>query len=246
MGALLELTARAEPSHFWFHGLRAYVVPVILEIADGRRDLRILDCGCGTGYNMQTLLGPHGRTFGFDLDEDSMWRARRTGRPIVRANIQQIPFPSESFDLATSFDVIQSVPDDRRALREMARILRPGGHVVLNVTALDILRGDHSDVWGELRRYNPARAVQLLSDTGFEVVRISFLFASLLPLMLAVRKVQGVFRAFREPRGDSDLAVPAPAINGALTWLVRREAALARRFRMPFGSSLLIVGRKPG
>jgi SAM-dependent methyltransferase len=246
MGALLELTARAEPSHFWFHGLRAYVVPVILEIVDGRRDLRILDCGCGTGYNMQTLLEPYGRTFGFDLDEDSMWRARRTGRPIVRANIQQIPFPSESFDLATSFDVIQSVPDDRRALREMARILRPGGHVVLNVTALDILRGDHSDVWGELRRYNPARAVQLLSDTGFEVVRISFLFASLLPLMLVVRKAQGVFRAVREPKGDSDLTVPAPAINGALTWLVRREAALARRVRMPFGSSLLIVGRKPG
>jgi ubiquinone/menaquinone biosynthesis C-methylase UbiE len=246
MAALLELTSRAEPSHFWFHGFRAYVAPVIGELVDGRRNLRILDCGCGTGYNMQALLGPHGRTFGFDLDEDSMWRARRTGRPIVRANIQQIPFPSESFDLATSFDVIQSVPDDRTALREMARILRPGGHIVLNVTALDILRGDHSDVWGELRRYNPARAVQLLSDTGFEVIRIAFLFASLLPLMLTVRKTQWLFRAFREPRGDADLTVPAAPINGVLTWLVRREAALAQRFRMPFGSSLLIVGRKPG
>ena len=80
MAALLELTARAEPSHFWFHGFRAYVAPVIGELADGRRNLRILDCGCGTGYNMRALLGPHGRTFGFDLDEDSMWRARRTGR----------------------------------------------------------------------------------------------------------------------------------------------------------------------
>jgi SAM-dependent methyltransferase len=245
MGNLLELTARAEPTHFWFHGLRAYVIPVLDGIAAGRRDLRIIDCGCGTGYNLDNVLRPYGQTFAFDLHEDSMWRARRTGRPIVRADLQHIPFASSTFDLATSFDVMQSVPDDRRALREIARVLRPGGHVVLNVTALDILRGDHSDVWGEMRRYNTSRASRLLADAGLKAVRISYLFASLLPLMLAVRKVQGMFRPFREPKGDSDLTVPAPPINATLTWLVRREAVLARRVRMPFGSSLLIVGRKP-
>ncbi|HEY5616845.1 MAG TPA: class I SAM-dependent methyltransferase [Vicinamibacterales bacterium] len=245
MGNLLELTALAEPTHFWFHGLRSYVTPVIAEIAGRRRDLRIIDCGCGTGYNLDVLLRPYGQTFAFDLHEDSMWRARTTGRPIVRADIEHIPFASNSFDLATSFDVVQSVPDDRKALREMARVLRPGGHVVLNATALDILRGDHSDVWGEQRRYNTARASRLLADAGLEVVRISYLFASLLPLMLAVRKAQSMFRPFRQPKRDSDLAVPAAPINATLTWLVRREAALARRVPMPFGSSLLIVGRKP-
>jgi ubiquinone/menaquinone biosynthesis C-methylase UbiE len=245
MGNLLELTARAEPTHFWFHGLRTYVIPVLDEIAGGRRDLRIIDCGCGTGYNLDVVLRPYGQTFAFDLHEDSMWRARRARRPIVRADLQHIPFASGAFDLATSFDVVQSVPDDRQALREIARVLRPGGHVVLNVTALDILRGDHSDVWGELRRYNTSRASRLLAAAGLEAVRISYLFASLLPLMLAVRKVQSIVRPFREPKGDSDLSVPAAPINATLTWLVRREAALARRVRMPFGSSLLIVGRKP-
>ncbi len=246
MANLLELTALAEPTHFWFQGLRSHVAPVIEEIAGGRRDLRILDCGCGTGYNLNVLLRPHGRTFAFDLHEDSMRRARATERPIVRADVERIPFASGSFDLATSFDVVQSVPDDRRALREMVRVLRPGGYVVLNVTALDILRGDHSDVWGELRRYNTARATRLLADTGLQVVRISYLFASLLPLMLAVRKVQALFRPFRAPRGDADLSVPPAPINATLAWVVRREAALARRVPMPFGSSLLIVGRKPG
>ena len=70
-------------------------------------------------------------------------------------------------------------------------------------------------------------------------------FASLLPLMLAVRKTQAICRPFREVKGDADLSVPAAPVNAALTWLVRREAALARRVRMPFGSSLLMVGRKP-
>jgi|SRR5688572_13421422 len=245
MGNLLELTALAEPTHFWFHGLRSYVAPVIDEIAGGRRDLRIIDCGCGTGFNLRVLLRPYGQTFGFDLNEDSMWRARATGRPIVRADMEYIPFASSTFDLATSFDVVQSVPDDRKALREMARVLRPGGHVILNVTALDLLRGDHSDVWGELRRYNTVRASSLLADAGLQAVRISYLFASLLPLMLAVRKVQAMCRPFREPKGDSDLAVPSSPINATLTWMVRREAALARRVPMPFGSSMLMVGRKP-
>ncbi|OFW01610.1 MAG: hypothetical protein A3I61_06215 [Acidobacteria bacterium RIFCSPLOWO2_02_FULL_68_18] len=246
MGDLLELTARAEPIHFWFHGLRSYVAPAIRQIADGRRDLRILDCGCGTGYNLRMLLAPYGRTFGFDLTMDAIGRARAAGRPLVRAHMEHIPFASGTFDLATSFDVMQSVPDDRRALAEIARILRPRGHVVLNVTALDFMRGDHSDVWGELRRYTPARAARLVEGAGLAVVRTSFLFASLLPLMLAVRIAQRVASAWRLPRGDVDLLVPPAPINAVLTGVVKGEAALARRVPMPFGSSLLIVARKPG
>ena len=245
MGDLLDLTAAAEPTHFWFHGFRAYVAPAIRRIADGRRDLRILDCGCGTGYNLRTMLAPYGRTFGFDLHVDAIRRARVGGRPLVRANMERIPFASDAFDLATSFDVMQSVHDDRRAMREIARVLKPGGHVVLNVTALDFMRGDHSDVWGELRRYTPARIGRLLDDAGLEPVRIAFLFASLMPLMLTVRMAQRVQRLWRAPRGDEDLTVPPAPINALLTGIVKGEAALARRVPMPFGSSLMVVARKP-
>jgi ubiquinone/menaquinone biosynthesis C-methylase UbiE len=200
MGDLLELTARAETTHFWFRGFRMYIAPAIAEIAGGRRDLRLLDCGCGTGYNMKTLLLPYGRAFGFDLVPDGIRRARSVGRPLVRADIQKIPFKSDTFDIATSFDVVQSVPDDRAALREMARVLKPGGSVVLNMTAMDIMRGDHSDVWGELRRYTPERVAPILSAAGLEPVKISYLFGSLLPMMLGVRTMQRMLRAFGSPR----------------------------------------------
>jgi ubiquinone/menaquinone biosynthesis C-methylase UbiE len=244
MGDLLELTARAETTHFWFRGFRMYIAPAIAEIAGGRRDLRLLDCGCGTGYNMKTLLLPYGRAFGFDLVPDGIRRARSVGRPLVRADIQKIPFKSDTFDIATSFDVVQSVPDDRAALREMARVLKPGGSVVLNMTAMDIMRGDHSDVWGELRRYTPERVAPILSAAGLEPVKISYLFGSLLPMMLGVRTMQRMLRAFRDPKGDSDLAVPSPPVNGVLTALVAAEATLARRVKIPFGSSLMVVARK--
>ena len=245
MSDLLELTGRAEPTHFWFRGFRAVVEPAIAQIAGGRRNLDLIDCGCGTGYNLKHLLMPYGRTFGFDITEEGTKRAGVYGRPLVRADLEHIPFASERFDIATSFDVIQSVPDDVKALSEMARILRPGGHIVINVTAMDILRGDHSDVWGELRRYTPVRAEKLLARAGLEPVRIAYLFASLMPLMLGVRRVQLALRRFREPRGDADLAVPSAPVNAVLSAIVKGEAALARRVPMPFGSSLLIVARKP-
>jgi SAM-dependent methyltransferase len=76
MAGLLELTARAEATHFWFRGFRTYVARAIREIAAGRRNLEILDCGCGTGYNLTTLLQPYGRTFAFDLTPDAFQRAR--------------------------------------------------------------------------------------------------------------------------------------------------------------------------
>ena len=244
MSDLLELTGRAEATHFWFHGFRAYIAPQIEAIAAGRRDLRILECGCGTGYNLK-MLRPYGRTFAFDLTQTGATRARAYGRPVVRADIEKIPFAANSFDLATSFDVVQSVPDDRTALREMARVLRPGGHAVLNVTAMDWLRGDHSDVWNEQRRYTTERAARLLADVGLERVRLTYLFGSLVPLMLAVRTSQKLLRPFRPPTGDFDLTVPIAPVNAALTWLVRGEAALARRVPLPVGSSLMIVARKP-
>ena len=245
MSDLLELTARAEATHFWFHGFRGYVAPAIQQIAGGRHNLRILDCGCGTGYNLQNLLEPYGRTFGFDFNPDAIQRSRTSGRPVARADIQRIPFRSNTFDLATSFDVVQSVPDDRAALSEMARVLKPGGSVVLNVTALDVLRGDHSQVWGELRRYTRDRAAALVGAVGLEPTRINYLFGSLVPLMLAVRQAQAMRRRYRAPTGDEDLAVPSQPVNAALTALVRAEVALARRLTIPFGSSLLIVARKP-
>ena len=158
--------------------------------------------------------------------------------------MEQIPFRSGSFDLATSFDVVHSVSDDRTALREMSRVLKPGGYVVMNVTALDFLRGDHSDMWGERRRYTRQSGTRLVEDAGLEAVRITYLFASLVPLILAARTVQRILRPLREPSGDMDLTVPAAAVNAILSGLVRGEAALARRLPMPFGSSLLIVARK--
>jgi SAM-dependent methyltransferase len=245
MDDLLELTRQAQATHFWFRGFRRFVTPALEAVAKGRRDLRLIDCGCGVGQNI-ALLAPFGEAIGFDLMAGGAAAARAGGHPIVRADVVNIPFPSGVFDVATSFDVLQCVEEDAAAMREMARIVRPGGAVVLTVAALEVLRGDHAEVWREVRRYTRDSATRLIESAGLRPERVDFLFASLFPLMLAVRSLQRSLRSMRPLRADTDIAVPAAPLNAALTWLVNGEAALARRIPMPIGSSLLVVARKPG
>jgi SAM-dependent methyltransferase len=240
----LDLTSRAEATHFWFRGFREFLTPVIRDLSRGRRDLRIIDCGCGTGHNLR-LLRSYGRVVGFDLNDGGVAMTRASGAPVVRGDVACAPFASGFFDIATSFDVMQCIEPDAAAVREMARLVRPGGAVVVTMAALELLRGDHSVSWQEVRRYTPAMARQLFDQAGLRVERVSFLFGSLFPLMLTVRMAQRLLRPFRTYRPDTDIAVPSAPVNGLLTAVVTAEAWVARRVPMPVGSSLLVVGRKP-
>lgn len=245
MEDLLDLTERAQATHFWFQGFRRFLTPVLASVAAGRTDLRILDGGCGTGHNVR-LLQPYGDVYGFDLTFGGLAIAKSRTGSLVRADAVRVPFADETFDLVTSFDMLQSVPDDGQALREMARVLKRGGVLVFTAAALEMLRGDHSEAWKEVRRYTRASAREAVEAASLRVDRVSYLFGTLVPLMLATRIAQ---RALRPVRGAdavrTDLDVPSAPVNGVLAALVRAEAALAPRLPLPVGSSVLVVARKP-
>jgi SAM-dependent methyltransferase len=241
MDRLLELTSRAEASHFWFRGFRQFVSPLLARAAAGRTRPRILDCGCGTGHNLQTLLAPLGVTYGLELNPAGVEFARRAGRPLVRADATRVPFASGTFDIVTSFDMLQCVPDDGAALREIARVLAPGGHFVGSVAALDVLHGDHSLLSEEVRRYTRRGVIARLAAAGLQPLQVRYAFASVFPLVLGVRLVH---RARRAQASGREIRVPAAPVNAALTVLVRGEAALARVVPMPIGSSLVFLAVK--
>ena len=237
-------TRRAADAHFWYHGFRRFITPVLEGVADGRTNLRILDCGCGVGQNLP-MLARYGHSVGLELEPVAAAAGREFGRPIACADITRIPFPDNAFDLAVSFDVLQVLEPDVAAVREMARVVRPGGRVVLTMAALDMLSGDHSEVWNEYRRYTPRTARALAESAGLIVDRVSFLFASLFPIMFAVRTTQRVIRPFRDRPSHSDIDVPWAPVNSALILLLDGEAALSRYLPMPVGTSLVVVARKP-
>ena len=248
MEHLLRATARAEARHFWFRGFRFFVVPLLRRATAGRSNVQILDCGCGTGNNLE-LLGRYGRAYGFDLTAVGLTLGREAGRTrLARATVTAIPFPNNAFDVVTSFDVLYSLetPVERAAVAEMYRIVKPGGIVLVNVAAMESLRGDHSVLSREVRRYSRTSLSALLTEAGFSIERITYTNAVLFPAMFVARAIQRLRGLSAEAEADQEIRVPSLPVNLALTAALRLEGWWLRSLDLPFGSSLLCLARKPG
>ena len=222
--------------------------PALARAVAGVAEPRILDCGCGTGSNLE-MLRAYGRAVGFDLTATGARFARAHGQTVAQASIAAIPFRTSAFDLVTSFDVFQCLPDEieRTAIAEMARVLKPGGWLLLHVAALEILHGKHSVLSEEVRRYTPGRLRAIVERGGFQVDRLTFDHMSLLPLMLPVRMWHRATAAGGQvAAGEAEITVPMAPVNAALTALVSLEALALRAVNMPIGSSLMCLARKSG
>ena len=244
MDTLLEATARAERDHFWFHGFRQFVTPLLQQACAGRTHPVILDCGCGTGFNL-TLLRDYGHAVGIDLTFSGLRYATARGdHSVAQASVTSLPFPDRSFDVVTSFDVVYALPDDAEAaaMAEMFRVLEPGGSLVLNVAALEMLRGNHSVLGGEVRRYSKQRLRWALERAGFAIGRLTYTNASILPLVAATRLLQRV-RGHEE--SASEISVPPAPVNQALKALLSIEAKALTVMDMPAGSSVLCLAQRP-
>jgi SAM-dependent methyltransferase len=241
---LLRATSRAESRHFWFRGFRRFVTPLLHDATRGVSAARLLDCGCGTGANLE-LLGRFGRAYGFDLSAVGLAIGRQSGRArLARATVARAPFQSDAFDVVTSFDVLYSLeaPDEHAAVAEMYRMLRPGGYAIVNVAAMEILRGDHSVLSQEVRRYSRASLERLLTSAGFLIVKLTYTNAVLFLPMLAGRALQ---RRRGLAAGQQEITVPPGPINAVLTAALVVESWWLKLVDSPFGSSLLCLARKP-
>ena len=247
MDDLLRATARAEERHFWFRGFRWFVQPLIHRALADKHRARVLDCGCGTGVNLQ-LFAPYGTPYGFDLSPVGLQIGRERGRSgLVRASATAVPFANGAFDLVASFDVLYALDnaDEKAAVGEMYRVTRPGGYALVNVAAMPLLRGDHSILSRERRRYTRTTLSALMASAGFQVVRITYTNALLFLPMLAVRLFHRARGFSSEADATAEISVPSPAVNALLSVLLWLESLWMRVGVSPFGSSLLCLARKP-
>jgi SAM-dependent methyltransferase len=232
-----EALDRVERDHWWFEALRALVQEVLAEAQPP--PARVLDVGCSTGHLLASLPPGYDRT-GVDVDGDALALAARL-RPEIRfrhGEIERLPFDDGSFDAVLATDVVSAVgvEDDLRALRELRRVLAPGGLLVLQVAAYEWLRSGHDSASGTARRYTARRLRQLLGAAGLAPVRLTYRVSLVFPLAVA-RRV-----ALRG-REQSDVAPVDPRLNRALGRAMALESALLRRVGLPFGLSVFALAR---
>ena len=252
--ALERFTFDVEERHWWYRGRRA-VLDAVLDglgplrppAVDGGGAPRILDAGCGSGRNM-ALLARRGAVTGIELAQQSLDAARARGLgPVLPGSLDDpLPFGDDAFDLAVALDVLEHVADDEAALRELARVVAPGGRLLVTVPQYAWLWGEHDVLAHHHRRYTRALLLARTAAAGLEAERVTAFNSLLLAPIGAMRVVQ---RARRRAQPASDLGrTPQGAVNDALERILRAEAALIRRGRdLPAGVSLLAVLRRaPG
>jgi len=233
----------AEERQWWYAGQREVAQALLEPWAQGSSaSLRLLDAGCGTGFNL-LALARLGRASGIDLSPEAIRFCRERGVRVARASLLSLPFPAAVFDAVASFDVIYHdwVSDDRAAVAEMARVLRPGGVLLVRVPALEALRGAHDAEVLTRRRYTRGELVALLAGCGLAVERSTYCNSLLLPLLFARRTLDRLLG-----REGSDVGfLPAP-LESLFRGVLGIEAALVRHgFSLPLGASVVAVAQKP-
>ena len=238
--------AAVEGRHWWYGGMRAISASILNLVYAGRRDLRILDAGCGSGGNLR-FLRRYGSVIGIDLAAEALALSRQSLQSdLAQASVLAIPFADASFDLVTSFDVLyhRAVPDERAALREAWRVLRPGGRLLLRLPAYQFLLRRHDREVHTRRRYTAGHVRVLLRASGYVIERCSYINTVLFPLAVAQQLVERALPTFT-PHG-SNLLPPTTALNEVLRWPLAAEAAwIACGQTFPFGLSIVSLAQKP-
>ncbi len=206
---------------------------------------RVLDLGCGPG-NYLDVLAAHGRTYGTDYSLPALrYCARRGHARLSSADFHDLQFRSDSFDLITCIDVLEHVRDDARAAAELARVLRPGGLLVMTVPAFAALWGDHDELYGHYRRYRTGSLRRRLAGAGLEVLRVTYFEPLYLPPLFVYRKWKRLLPRRAGLAQRDDFVAIGPRLNRFLTSLLAAERFVLRHANFPFGVTILALARKP-
>ena len=230
-----------EQSHWWHTGRRKIIAAFVEEICRRVTDRRprILDVGCGTGANL-LMLSKYGDAEGVDISEDALAFCRDRGLDKVRLGAgEELPYDDGTFDLVTALDVVEHMDNDLAGLKEMRRVLRPGGRVLLFVPTFMFLWGLQDDVSHHRRRYRLSQLRRVLEKAGFEIERTTYANITFFFPILLIRQLMRVTGI----KAESENNINVSAFNGVLGKLFGAESWILRYMNLPFGVSGLCVAR---
>lgn len=236
-----------EDTYWWYSTLRSLVVREAHARLNGNPAC-LLDAGCGTGGMMARLhqANANWSLSGIDLSPDAVQITRERGFADVQTgSVSELPFPDGRFDGVVSLDVLyHDGVDQEKALKEFARVLKPGGFLILNLPAFNVLSGSHDKAVSGARRYTSGDVKRLLPPAGFKVEALHYWNAWLFLPILAWRVASRWLQPKEEEHTKSDLSTLAPPINNTLAAVSGIDARVCRLTGWPFGTSVFTVAVK--
>jgi ubiquinone/menaquinone biosynthesis C-methylase UbiE len=241
-----------EENFWWFAGMRDVTAALLDSLCPPGRDRVILDAGCGTGSNLKWLRRyvARGSVFGIDNSADALHFCKARGEEVLAfASVTALPFSHGRFDLVTSFDVLAQLSREagKDAVREMFRVMRPGGIAFVRTAAYEWMRSGHDQALGTQSRYSLAALRSLLTSEGFIPMRVTYANTLLLPAA-AFRRL--VLKPIRLVDSGSDVKPLAPQLrwlNTGFQLALNMEAGWLRatHVNLPVGLSAICIAQKP-
>jgi SAM-dependent methyltransferase len=230
----------AETSYFWFVAKQKLVSRITAGLALPR-DPAILDLGCGTGINLKNLQ-ELGYAVGLDyFAEAFQYCMKRSADQLVLSPEDVLPFKPGSFDLVITLDSIEHTDNAASMVKEIFRILRPGGRLLITVPAYPSLFGAHDYALGHKLRYTRKSLLSLMSGSGFDVELLGHFFGLVFPAALLLKLFQKRFGSKTETISYS---MPSP-LNKILLAVCALESWCFPYFRLPFGTTMVALCKKP-
>ena len=231
---------RVEETHWWYRALHRLIFQALEAELPEWREKEIVDVGCGTGAILKQLGNPE-QNVGIDLAPEAISFCRQRGLNNVRqGDICALPFADASFDAAICSSVLyhQWVGDVEGAVREMYRVLRPGGVLLINVPAFPLLHSAHDDAVMTARRFRKREIRELLQKQNFTIRRLTYWTTFLFPLAVAARTLGG-------SKMGQDFETEGTSFpQRTLSRIMALELRLLRNVSLPFGVALLAVARR--
>jgi ubiquinone/menaquinone biosynthesis C-methylase UbiE len=165
------LQAGATPEFFYFKA-KPELIRVLVARIGAKERVSILDVGAGTGEEL-SVLSRFGEVTVLESDEQML---KRVPNHLVKekhlGSVVTLKFPDNGFDLVAAFDVLEHIDNDREAVRQMVRVLKGGGHLILTVPALSRLYGAHDQALGHYRRYDRKDLLNLIP--GLDCLEVGY------------------------------------------------------------------------
>jgi SAM-dependent methyltransferase len=235
-----EIMFHAEEKHWWYKALHRLIFQTLQREVPDWREKEILDAGCGTGLILKQLGNPL-KTVGVDLAPEAISLCRQRGLDnAYQADICALSFADCSFDVVICSSVLYHrwVKDVAGAVREMHRVLRPGGLLLVNVPAFGFLHSAHDEAVMTAHRFKKKEIRRLLLENGFVIRRLTYWTTLLFPVAVIARTLRGS-TAGRDFDSDADSFT-----HRFFSQIMALELSGLKRISLPFGVALLAAARK--
>ncbi|MDP3996370.1 MAG: methyltransferase domain-containing protein [bacterium] len=234
---------KIEKEHWLMKVRRRVVFDVLHNVLEKNKESKILDFGCGSGILVEELSSEGYKAFGVDVSREAIRFGNSEGIKNIKVMASdKIDFPDNVFDVVTALDVLEHLENEKLSMKEIERVLKPGGVLIVMVPAYMFLWGVQDEVAHHYRRYTESSLLTVIKKSGCILPFRTTYFNSF--LFFPIAAVRLLSRALNLRNRESDFDINNVFLNKLFFAIFNLERILLKKISFPFGVSILSVCKK--